>query len=150
MLLIVIAFIQLFISAQRAPIDLIEVEGEIVAGYNTEISGANVLVIYFTEYFHLFNAAIAFSLCIGNFNIYVDFISFIFCITPQINIDYIYIHVNFINFFMHIEYTITYVYVCTCYYLLFFEEYSHILTYIYLYLFIRYMQKNNSFILKIL
>lgn len=51
-----------FISAQRAPIDLIEVEGELVAGYNTEYSGADVLVIYFSEYFHLFNAAVSFIL----------------------------------------------------------------------------------------
>jgi NADH:ubiquinone oxidoreductase subunit H len=49
-----------FIAAQRSPLDLIEVEGELVAGYNTEYSGADVLVIYFAEYFHLFNAAVQF------------------------------------------------------------------------------------------
>ncbi len=51
---------QMFISAQRSPIDLIEVEGELVSGYNTEYSGADVLVIYFSEYFHLFNGAVHF------------------------------------------------------------------------------------------
>ncbi len=51
---------QLFIAAQRSPIDLIEVEGELVAGYNTEYSGPDVLVIYFSEYFHLFNGALHF------------------------------------------------------------------------------------------
>ncbi len=49
-----------FIAAQRSPTDLIEVEGELVAGYNLEYSGADVLVIYFAEYFHLFNAALQF------------------------------------------------------------------------------------------
>ncbi len=53
-----------FISAQRSPLDLIEVEGELVAGYNTEYSGPDVLVIYFSEYFHLFNAAVQFIIII--------------------------------------------------------------------------------------
>ena len=51
---------QTFVSAQRSPLDLIEVEGELVAGYNTEFSGADVLIIYFAEYFHLFNGALQF------------------------------------------------------------------------------------------
>lgn len=46
-----------FIAAQRAPADLVEAEGELVAGYNIEYSGADVLLIYFAEYLHLFNAA---------------------------------------------------------------------------------------------
>ena len=45
-----------FIMSQRSPADLIENEGEIVAGYNLEYSAADLLVIYFSEYFHLFNA----------------------------------------------------------------------------------------------
>jgi NADH:ubiquinone oxidoreductase subunit H len=53
-----------FISAQRSPLDLIEGEGELVAGYNTEYSGPDVLVIYFSEYFHLFNAAVQFIIII--------------------------------------------------------------------------------------
>jgi NADH:ubiquinone oxidoreductase subunit H len=53
-----------FIAAQRSPLDLIEVEGELVAGYNTEYSGPDVLVIYFSEYFHLFNGAVQFILLI--------------------------------------------------------------------------------------
>ena len=45
-----------FIMAQRSPADLIENEGELVAGYNLEYSAADLLVIYFAEYFHLFNS----------------------------------------------------------------------------------------------
>ena len=59
--LLIISLFHLFIAAQRSPLDLIEVEGELVAGYNIEFSGADVLVIYFSEYFHLFNAAFQFS-----------------------------------------------------------------------------------------
>lgn len=56
----VIYIINMFVSAQRAPLDLIENEGELVAGYNTEFSGPDVLVIYFAEYLHIFNAVIQF------------------------------------------------------------------------------------------
>lgn len=63
---------QMFISAQISPIDLIEVEGELVAGYNTEYSGPDVLVIYFSEYFHLFNAALHLAfILLGAFSIIV-------------------------------------------------------------------------------
>jgi NADH-quinone oxidoreductase subunit H len=52
--------IQLFLTASRAPLDLIENEGELVAGYNTEFSGPDVLVIYFAEYLHIFNGTLQF------------------------------------------------------------------------------------------
>ena len=60
----IIQLFQTFIAAQRSPLDLIEVEGELVAGYNTEFSGADVLIIYFAEYFHLFNGALQFIIFI--------------------------------------------------------------------------------------
>lgn len=66
--------IQLFVTAQRAPLDLIENEGELVAGYNTEFSGPDVLVIYFAEYLHIFNGVLQFAfLSFGcSFVVYFD------------------------------------------------------------------------------
>lgn len=62
-------FFVTFIAAQRSPVDLIEVEGELVAGYNLEFSGADVLIIYFAEYFHLVNGSLQFvTLLIGCYN----------------------------------------------------------------------------------
>jgi NADH:ubiquinone oxidoreductase subunit H len=66
LLVLVSSCLELFVVAQRSPVDLIEVEGELVAGYNVEISGANVLIIYFSEYFHLFNAGFTFVLSVLN------------------------------------------------------------------------------------
>lgn len=56
----IVYIIQMFLTAQRAPLDLIENEGELVAGYNTEFSGPDVLVIYFAEYLHIFNGVLQF------------------------------------------------------------------------------------------
>lgn len=63
--------ITMFVTAQRAPLDLIENEGELVAGYNTEYSGADVLVIYFAEYLHIFNGGLQFIfLMVGGFYLF--------------------------------------------------------------------------------
>ena len=73
--------------SQRSPADLIENEGELVAGYNLEYSAADLLVIYFSEYFHLYNGgyqyvfiycSIAFCLyttvyTTGGFNIFAPY-----------------------------------------------------------------------------
>lgn len=54
----IVYVVNMLVFAQRAPLDLIENEGELVAGYNTEFSGPDVLVIYFAEYLHIFSAVI--------------------------------------------------------------------------------------------
>lgn len=54
----IVYIINMFIFAQRAPLDMIENEGELVAGYNTEFSGPDVLVIYFAEYLHIFSGVV--------------------------------------------------------------------------------------------
>eukprot|EP00826_Nyctotherus_ovalis_P033093 TRINITY_DN266_c0_g1_i14.p1 TRINITY_DN266_c0_g1~~TRINITY_DN266_c0_g1_i14.p1 ORF type:complete len:318 (-),score=-100.11 TRINITY_DN266_c0_g1_i14:307-1260(-) len=67
----VLYIIQMFISAQRAPLDLIENEGELVAGYNTEFSGPDVLVIYFAEYLHILNGALQFVYLVLGYSIFL-------------------------------------------------------------------------------
>ena len=96
--LTVVSVMQLFIDAQRSPVDLIEVEGEIVAGYNTEISAGNVLLIYFSEYFHLFNAAILFTLSNFNNNILLDVFTLL---TNLYTLDILFLNSSFVdNIFM--------------------------------------------------
>ena len=68
----IVYIIHLFISAQRAPLDLIENEGELVSGYNTEFSGPDVLVIYFAEYLHIVNGVLQFIYLMFGFSIILD------------------------------------------------------------------------------
>ena len=73
----IVYIIHLFITSQRAPLDFIENEAELVAGYNTEYSGPDVLVIYFAEYLHIVNGVLQFICLMFGFSITFD-INFIF------------------------------------------------------------------------
>lgn len=56
-------FIIIFIlESKRTPFDHAETEAEVVAGYAIEYSGAALLMIYLSEYFHLLIASIHFVL----------------------------------------------------------------------------------------
>jgi NADH-quinone oxidoreductase subunit H len=68
----IVYIIHLFVSAQRSPLDLIENEGELVAGYNTEYSGPDVLVIYFAEYLHIINGVLQIIYLLFGFSIFIS------------------------------------------------------------------------------
>ncbi len=58
----ILFFFNLFSASQRAPVDIGDAEGELSGSFSTEYSAGSVLIIYFTEYFHLFISAISFIL----------------------------------------------------------------------------------------
>lgn len=85
-----LAIFNLFSIAQRAPLDLIEPEGELVAGYNTEYSGSYLILIYFSEYLHLLVSSLDFvSKCCGVWLFESELIFNIFSLYYFINIYYI-------------------------------------------------------------
>ncbi len=50
--------LDLFLFAQRSPVDFLEPESELVAGYNIEYSGPFIIIIYFSEYLHILDSVI--------------------------------------------------------------------------------------------
>ena len=65
----VLAFFIILLESGRAPFDLAEAEGELVAGYNVEYGGILFALFYLAEYFHIWVASGLYTvLFLGGFN----------------------------------------------------------------------------------
>lgn len=77
--------LNLFLESNRTPIDLIECESEVVAGYNIEFGGGYMLILFITEYAHLLLASIMFLyLFCGGLNTILNSISCYFILILEV------------------------------------------------------------------
>jgi NADH:ubiquinone oxidoreductase subunit H len=91
----ILFFISVLAETNRTPFDLLEAEGELIAGYNVEYSGTLFLFFYLAEYINIICSSLIITLLFYKYN------NWTFLILDCMLVNFIYYSFYLINFFYY-------------------------------------------------